>query len=186
MWALGILLFAMLAGQFPFRGQSESELYNKIQRAQIKWPETISREAKQIITKLVEPNTHKRYTAANLMNENWIRCNDLTLSIFETAGTLFRTTSMDGRLSQTTSSLQAGNAGEGRKSSKADGFNMNIQKVHVNAIDHLKSLGFSNRAIEDSLKTENQGNKIQNNQIYSAYKDTVEKRMQSLADQESF
>jgi len=63
---------------------------------------------------------------------------------------------------------------------------MNIQKVHVNAIDHLKSLGFSNRAIEDSLKTENLGNKIQNNQIYSAYKDTVEKRMQALVDQESF
>jgi len=65
----------------------------------------MSREAKNVITKLVEPNTHKRYTAANLMNENWIRCTDLPLSIFETAGTLFRTTSMDGRLRQNTSSL---------------------------------------------------------------------------------
>lgn len=145
----------------------------------------MSREAKHVISKLVEPNTHKRYTAANLMNENWIRCNDLPLSIFETAGTLFRTTSMDGRLRQGGSSLHVANSGEGRKSSKADGFNMNIQKVHVNAIDHLKSLGFSNRAIEDSLKTENHGNKIQNNQIYSAYKETVEKRMQALVDQDS-
>tara|TARA_B110000285_G_C15121713_1_gene617597 strand:- start:588 stop:740 length:153 start_codon:yes stop_codon:yes gene_type:complete len=33
MWALGVLLFALLAGAFPFRGQSETELYSKIQRA---------------------------------------------------------------------------------------------------------------------------------------------------------
>lgn len=30
MWALGVMLFAMLSGVFPFRGQSEHELYLKI------------------------------------------------------------------------------------------------------------------------------------------------------------
>lgn len=30
MWALGVLLFALLAGVFPFRGQNERELYGKI------------------------------------------------------------------------------------------------------------------------------------------------------------
>lgn len=30
MWALGVLLYAMLAGSFPFRGSNEHELYGRI------------------------------------------------------------------------------------------------------------------------------------------------------------
>ena len=30
MWALGVLLYALLAGSFPFRGSNEKELYSKI------------------------------------------------------------------------------------------------------------------------------------------------------------
>ena len=30
MWALGILLYALLAGTFPFKGQNETELYGRI------------------------------------------------------------------------------------------------------------------------------------------------------------
>ena len=90
------------------------------------------------------------------MNEPWIKCADLPLSIFETAGQIFRTTSME-RQNGSTFNLASS---ESRSKSKSDGFNRKIQKVHVCAIDHLKTLGFSNRAIEDSLKTENCGNKI--------------------------
>ena len=157
MWALGVLLFALLAGAFPFRGQSETELYSKIQRAQIKYPETLSRDARQVIQRLIEPDTRRRFRASDLMKESWIKCADLPLSIFETAGSIFRTTSNERHTHSSTFNLASS---ESRSKSKSDGFNRKIQKVHVGAIDHLKTLGFSNRAIEDSLKTENCGNKI--------------------------
>ena len=49
MWALGVLLYSLLAGSFPFRGQNEHELYGKIQRGQVRYPETMSRDARVLI-----------------------------------------------------------------------------------------------------------------------------------------
>jgi serine/threonine protein kinase len=121
MWALGVLLFALLSGTFPFRGQNEKELYGKIQRGQYKCPEGMSREARTIISKLIETDSRKRFKASDLIKENWINCQDLPLSVFESAGGLFRANSVDGRI----------RGSEGRSRSKADGFNRNITKIHV-------------------------------------------------------
>ena len=59
----------------------------------MKFPETMPREVRGVIMKLVEPDTRKRYRASELMKEPWIKCNDLPLSVFEKAGSLFRTAS---------------------------------------------------------------------------------------------
>ena len=63
MWALGVLLFVMLTGSFPFRGISETDLYYKIQRGQFKVPDFISKDAKRLIYKLLEVDYRKRITA---------------------------------------------------------------------------------------------------------------------------
>ena len=74
MWALGVLLFAMLSGTFPFKGQSEKELYGKIQRAQYRYPDNMSREAKYIVSRLLEVDPRRRFRAQDLMKESWIKC----------------------------------------------------------------------------------------------------------------
>ena len=53
-WALGVLLFTILSGQFPYRGATDEELYNKICKADYHYPpavqNTLSPEAKDLIT----------------------------------------------------------------------------------------------------------------------------------------
>ena len=65
------------------------------------------------------------------MREQWIKCNDLPLSIFETAGTLFRASSVDGRSNLSMHNLRDTGSHGTRGSSKADGFNRNISKLHT-------------------------------------------------------
>ena len=40
-WALGVLLFTILSGQFPYRGATDEELYDKICRADYKLPQQV-------------------------------------------------------------------------------------------------------------------------------------------------
>src|SRR5688572_29329572 len=80
-WALGVLLFAMLTGTFPFRGISESDLYYKIQRGNFSFPDYLSKDAKRIISKMLEVDYRKRITARELIKESWIKCTELPLTI---------------------------------------------------------------------------------------------------------
>lgn len=104
----------------------------------------MSREARYIISRLIEVDPRRRFRAKDLIKESWIKCSDLPLSVFESAGFLYRASSVDGR-------ARVGSLSGSKPSSNADHFNKNITKLHINAMDHLKSLGYSSKAIEDSL-----------------------------------
>jgi MAP/microtubule affinity-regulating kinase len=45
-WSLGIIIFVMLTGNFPFRGANEKELFSKISRGLFRIPESLDFEAK--------------------------------------------------------------------------------------------------------------------------------------------
>ena len=62
-WSLGILLYVMLCGQFPFKGQTERDLFSKIGRGLYHMPETIPFEAKRLITKMLNVDAYKRPNA---------------------------------------------------------------------------------------------------------------------------
>lgn len=72
-WSLGIILFVMLAGMFPFNGATEKELYGKICRGGLfHMPETIPFEARRLIQQLLHFDPHKRLTAKQLCADRWI------------------------------------------------------------------------------------------------------------------
>ena len=60
-WSLGVLLFAMLYGRFPFKGKDEEDLFAKIKEANLDFPDDkviISNKFKILFEKIfvVEPS----------------------------------------------------------------------------------------------------------------------------------
>lgn len=71
-WALGVLLFAMLCGCFPFKGINDAELYRKIQKGIFTIPEHVEENPRRLIRKMMQVDPGKRPTTAELMLEDWI------------------------------------------------------------------------------------------------------------------
>ncbi len=55
-WALGVLLFTMLCGSFPYRGSTDAELYAKISNAEYKIPSDVylSKDAIDLLQQLFQ------------------------------------------------------------------------------------------------------------------------------------
>lgn len=70
MWALGVVLFTMLYGQFPFYDSMPQELFRKIKAAEFTLPEDspISENTKMIIRKLLVLNPKQRMTAEEVLD----------------------------------------------------------------------------------------------------------------------
>ena len=83
-WALGIILYAMIYGRCPFRGVNEKELYQRIQKGIFKFPDeihaqnleeykslNISSECKNLISRVLVSNASKRPTAEQIQKDVW-------------------------------------------------------------------------------------------------------------------
>jgi serine/threonine protein kinase len=66
-WSIGILLFTLLCGSFPFRGLSEKELYSKIIKGSFSIPDHISCEAKNLIQKILIVNPVNRINSRDVI-----------------------------------------------------------------------------------------------------------------------
>ena len=62
-WATGILLYALLCGQFPFKGASDKELYKKIAKGVFSPPDHMSRDARNFLYKMLQVEPERRATA---------------------------------------------------------------------------------------------------------------------------
>ena len=65
-WALGCIIYELIVGLPPFNDQTVEMVWENVLNKRIKWPEVgyeddcISPEAKDLIDKLLEPDTSKR------------------------------------------------------------------------------------------------------------------------------
>ena len=48
-WSLGIILYKMVVGSFPFKGQNEKVLFSKVMKGEIKYPPDLSSDLKGLL-----------------------------------------------------------------------------------------------------------------------------------------
>ena len=76
-WSIGVILYAMLAGRPPFRGDSDNKIMTTITKAAFEFePEHWagkSDEVQDLITKLLEKDPDKRLSAKDALQHGWIK-----------------------------------------------------------------------------------------------------------------
>ncbi|CAJ1944533.1 unnamed protein product [Cylindrotheca closterium] len=80
MWTVGVIIFIMLGGYYPFRAKKEADVLKKIRYGEFKFHskywKIISDEAKDIIKRMLNVNPDERITAADALSSPWIHSGD--------------------------------------------------------------------------------------------------------------
>lgn len=71
-WAMGVLLYALLCGSFPFRGQNDRDLYRKIVRGVFHIPDFVGEGAKSMVQKALTTDMLRRPTVDDLLADAWL------------------------------------------------------------------------------------------------------------------
>ena len=83
-WSCGIIMYILLIGYPPFDGKNNKTLYENIKNNEVDFSGSdwlkISKEAKDLISKLLEKNPNKRISAFEALQHPWIKNNNNTKS----------------------------------------------------------------------------------------------------------
>lgn len=77
-WAMGVLLFALLNGRFPFKGKNDPELYAKINKVDLVFGDHMTTASKNFLMRIFKTNAEERPTMRELLKDPW-----LTITEFE-------------------------------------------------------------------------------------------------------
>ncbi|XP_004464048.1 tribbles homolog 3 [Dasypus novemcinctus] len=79
-WSLGVALFTMLAGHYPFQDSAPALLFGKIRRGAFALPEGLSAPARCLVRCLLRREPAERLTAAGVLLHPWLRDDPLPLT----------------------------------------------------------------------------------------------------------
>lgn len=73
MWSLGVILYAMLCGYFPFQGQHNADLGMKIRKGVFRIPEHVTADAADLLRKLLVVDEKTRFNVRNVAAHAWMK-----------------------------------------------------------------------------------------------------------------
>jgi len=74
-WALGVLVYLILFGHYPFDARETQDIMNKVLTEPIRWQTRakLSRHALDFLRRALEPDVKRRATAERLLSHPWIK-----------------------------------------------------------------------------------------------------------------
>lgn len=70
-WSLGVLLYTMLQGIYPFRANSEKELFKKISKGVVEYIAEVSDDAKNLIERFLQLTPWQRVSPEEALEDRW-------------------------------------------------------------------------------------------------------------------
>ncbi|CAE7732185.1 CIPK10 [Symbiodinium pilosum] len=75
-WALGVVLFALLSGTLPFSAKTEMQLYARIRRGTFSFPDCLGEAQKRLIRGVMRKDAAVRPSASALLQHAWVAGRD--------------------------------------------------------------------------------------------------------------
>lgn len=76
MWALGVVLFALLSGTLPFSAKTEMQLYARIRRGSFTFPDCLGDSQKRLLRGVMRKDATARPSASALLQHAWVAGRD--------------------------------------------------------------------------------------------------------------
>uniref|UniRef100_A0AAZ3NQI4 Protein kinase domain-containing protein n=2 Tax=Oncorhynchus tshawytscha TaxID=74940 RepID=A0AAZ3NQI4_ONCTS len=77
-WSLGVVLYTMLVGRYPFQDVEPAALFSKIRRGTFTVPESLSVRAKSLVCCMLRKAPLERLEASELLLHPWLNCSNNT------------------------------------------------------------------------------------------------------------
>ena len=80
-YSCGIILYYMLSKKLPFNENNNKELYKKIIEGKFQMPKNISKEAQDLLKKIIKVNPEERIKIKDIKNHPWFQLADISYNM---------------------------------------------------------------------------------------------------------